>query len=306
MKIDLSSNPGKHIVREFMKNKFVAHMHWAVPCGTATKSRERPMPKHLLAQGCPQPRQLRSSLFPRGLQGLSEHENMKIELANSIYDFCAEVIETHGDRVLWTVENPDTSYVWVLPGFVRILALPSTSQAKFHQCMHGGRRPVVRRWVSNFKSITLLNAVCDESHELPHGPFGAVKIDNKWSFKTADEAAYPRPLCQKAARIIVEELIAKGYQAVPLSLDEVDSAPAFKRPRVKALKGGFTRGNRLPPLVSECKEVKPAFVENPQIGKVLEIQNLGICKVLRLVVLGDAGAITYACTIVEHCKSTRG
>ena len=52
-------------------------IHVALPCGTGSRAREKPISQRLRAQGAPQPRPLRDAAFPLGLPGLSRHERQR-------------------------------------------------------------------------------------------------------------------------------------------------------------------------------------------------------------------------------------
>ena len=95
MKLDLATDDGQRIVKELVREAPVVYIHAAVPCGTASRAREKPISLKLRLAGAPQPRQLRSRSQPYGFpkkssrhpNGLTDVEFLRVQLANRIYDF---------------------------------------------------------------------------------------------------------------------------------------------------------------------------------------------------------------------------
>ena len=66
----------------------------------------------------PQPQPVPEPTNPRGKPGLSEQDQIKVDKANAIYDFCAAVACYCLDRDIgFTIENPMKSYLWMLPEY---------------------------------------------------------------------------------------------------------------------------------------------------------------------------------------------
>ena len=93
LNVDLTTEDGQRFVRELIAQDHVMYVHLAPPCGTYTRARERPIPKHLRRRNAPCPRPLRSEERPDGLPQpeppFTEVERVKIEKANVLADFCA-------------------------------------------------------------------------------------------------------------------------------------------------------------------------------------------------------------------------
>ncbi len=90
---------------------------FGVPCETAPRARDH----RLLGLGGP----LRSEHFPRGLPGLGNTDQTHVDLANSVYDNMAQLIDWCNRRnVAWAIENPGNSYLWYPPELVPLLRLP--------------------------------------------------------------------------------------------------------------------------------------------------------------------------------------
>ena len=71
----------------------VEYVHMGPPCGTASRAREKRVPKWLRDRGAPDPQPLRSNHWPRGLPALANRpvDLAKVRTANAIYDFCVNV-----------------------------------------------------------------------------------------------------------------------------------------------------------------------------------------------------------------------
>ena len=69
--IDLTTLSGQETVILMLRGGKVAGVGMSPPCGTSSRSRERPLAKHLLARGIRTPQPLRSEEYPYGLPGLT-------------------------------------------------------------------------------------------------------------------------------------------------------------------------------------------------------------------------------------------
>ena len=64
---------------------------------------------------------------------------MKVTLANQLPEFVVEVIwDLYHQRVFFTVESPLNSYLWLLPQYMAIAALPGVRFVRF-QSWHAQR-----------------------------------------------------------------------------------------------------------------------------------------------------------------------
>ena len=125
-------------------------MHVALPCGTGSGAREKPVPAHLIAQGAPQPRQLRNAEHPLGLPGLNTHEQAKVTSANALAHFTIELFALAvATGSVFSIENPSNFWMWdVFLWYVKALGDHTLLQhwlhmsaVQFSNCAHGGERP---------------------------------------------------------------------------------------------------------------------------------------------------------------------
>ena len=283
---DLSCTAGQTLVTDIVESSNLQAVHAAPPCGTASRAREKPIPSRLLAQGAPAPRQLRSDSQPLGLPNLTPNERLRVETANAIYRFVGILfLRLHLLGIIWTLENPLTSYFWLIPEIRILLAQKGVFLVIFQQCCHGGDRPVWRQWATNLKALLSLSAVCDGTH--PHAAFTISKsVSGSWTFDTAQEASYPTLLCTRAATIVVDELcLNRGFVALPTSLAMADAHPESKRQRRRASVGLFVRGNKLPQHVSEFSKTTTVDLEGLRtVGSLVTIPGFAMqAKILRLI-----------------------
>ena len=122
-------------------------IHVALPCGTGSRARERPVPAHLVAKGAPPPRPLRLASHPLGLPNLTPHERKRVESANILAKFAKDLfVLAVSLSCVFSLENPNNSWMWnVLFVYVQRLNDKSLLQAwlnmsavQFSNCAHGG------------------------------------------------------------------------------------------------------------------------------------------------------------------------
>ena len=119
--------------------------HFAPSCGTASRSRERPL-KKFENMGFNFPKPLRSDAFPLGLPNLEGLDKEKVLIANQTYKAMIEVAE-HCLRfgIAISVENPGNSFFWKILFVSAFLNRVQGYDAVFHHCVHGGLRDKLTR-----------------------------------------------------------------------------------------------------------------------------------------------------------------
>ena len=136
--VDLSTAEGQKLFWQMIEDNKPDYVHFAPPCGTASRARERPISK-MFAMKAPQP--LRSDDHPDGLANLSLEDKERVQAANRLYAFVALAVERL-DRLgtHWTIENPSNSLFWATSWMVALKARVPSQQILFQHCMHGGTR----------------------------------------------------------------------------------------------------------------------------------------------------------------------
>ena len=67
VQLDLTSSSGTAILWDILSSENILAVHLGIPCGTASRARERPVAPALQAMGVPNPPPLRSAQFPLGM-----------------------------------------------------------------------------------------------------------------------------------------------------------------------------------------------------------------------------------------------
>ncbi|MDE0839883.1 MAG: hypothetical protein OSB41_12650 [Kiritimatiellae bacterium] len=114
----------------------------------------------------------------------------------------------------FTVENPQTSILWLVPLFVQILALPFVETAIIHQCAYGlgsppGSSPV-EVWKKPTRISGALHGLASLSRKCPgghvHGDLGRRSLltlaSGKKVAKITLAASYPAPLVKSLIEIV--------------------------------------------------------------------------------------------------------
>ena len=192
-----------------------------MPCGTASRARERPVAQNKINQGAPQPPPLRSADYPLGLPHINPESTSGVRLvkANILYRFVVVVdilLIAMKYRSVISLENPYRSWFWAA-----ILAYvqaqnnidltkfwDSLTEIFFHNCGHGGQRKKGTRWKSTPGVFTQLTAHCQNDHS--HLPYQVQSQNGTWTFDTSTEAAYPQLLAARVAAAVKKFLLSKN------------------------------------------------------------------------------------------------
>ena len=229
--LDLTRKADQKESLAMVKSKDVAYVHFAPPCGTASRARDR---RRFNKDGSPaalDPKPLRSPEHPDGLPNLQPVDEDRVSSANELYRFTAEAVtELSKAGVAWSIENPANSYMWSTEAFIWLRSLAdagkfSFKSVLFDSCMHGGERPKATTfWVSSELDFSSLALKCDNSHA--HKPWGLTQ-EPGYIFATAAERNYPHLLCQRIAKIV-----AKRFEISPVApTAQLDKASARLQPK---------------------------------------------------------------------------
>lgn len=252
--IDLSKPGALQLIKEMIATGKIFYLHAGPPCGTASRARDRPVSAYWLARGAPNPKPLRSAAFPMGLPGLSTQDQLRVSTANAIYALVQEVVHICiAAGIIFSVENPASSYMWLIPGFRQLLALDSVAFVDFDACMHGGERPKHTGLMCTKGVFESLSLKCDGTHT--HQPWGMHSSEGRLQFDTALEAEYTAMLCQNMARLVLQQAVLAGYSPLPSSLNDVSLSQRQQVLLRRAQTGKLPRGRKIPQLLSEFKAI---------------------------------------------------
>lgn len=232
VKLDLNQQWVQDLIMREISSGRVDAVHMGPPCGTSSRARNIPIKKKLRKAGAPNPAPLRSSKFPEGFPWLKGINLIKVEAANSLYDFAAKVAllcDEHG--VLFTVENPANSFMWETKFFKRLV-----DRFFFHivdACEYGSEHKKATAFLANF-SADRLRQRCTGNHT--HKSWNVEKAeDGSWRFDTAKEAEYPTKLAKQLALALFDKLLESQQFKLQDNLEDhapkVSSEAQPRRPK---------------------------------------------------------------------------
>lgn len=111
----------------------------------------------------------------------------------------------------WTLENPKSSYVWLMPGLLKRVRHHCTYEAIMHQCSYGlrllgtnGRYGPCKKhtkFIGNLPHLSDLSQLC-HCHENHVHAVGGVKTKRGWKRRSELAGHYPTKLCQRYSEIV--------------------------------------------------------------------------------------------------------
>jgi hypothetical protein len=124
-----------------------------------------------------------------------------------------KILDTAGNK--WTLENPRSSYVWLMPNMRKCMQSSKVHGADMHQCAYGLRLkdnqgkygPCKKhtRFVGSLPGLSSLARSCHCTQPHVHA-VGGVKTKQGWKRRSELAGQYPRPLCDKYAELAAKIL----------------------------------------------------------------------------------------------------
>ena len=202
----------------------------------------------------PGPQPLRSFSHVRGLPALPPVAQSRVDSANAIYDHMAEFcafLHASMPHIPFSVENPLHSYLWQFPAWAALAARHSF--VTFDSCRHGSQRKKATAFLTNSELLHCLSGPCPGCPK--HLPWGK----QRGSFATAEEAGYPKLLCERIISCVDKSAAARGIAPERLAPSKLSASRA----------GGQLqpRGRKFPPIISEfAYTVSVASAEAPPLN----------------------------------------
>ena len=199
VQLDLTIQSNYNYLLSIIAEPGCIYVHFAPPCGTASRARL------IKRKNRYNPPPLRSELHPDGLPNLSAHHQVRVSAANHLYDvtqaLCRHCV-TNG--VLFSIENPAQSFMWLTTAMKSFLEEFQLHHTFLHHCMYGSSRRKHTKLVHNIDALSGIGVLCDDSHD--HEPWGVTS--QGWA--TAEETAYPWPLCRRMATLVALQIQQYG------------------------------------------------------------------------------------------------
>ena len=243
--LDLTRDNDVEVLLDMATHANIGSAHFAPPCGTASKARERPLPEGMESIRA---EPLRSATQPLGVSGLAHLDSKRVAAANRLYalTLCVLcILVSRGASV--SVENPRNSYFWIImqmwskqhPWMKHIWESlkDNISQA----CMYGSK---LDKWTTIKATSQLYDAICrtcDKSHT--HESWKPSMGPNGPKFPTTAQSEYPTELCNEMANCLARFLLDKGAKFVDTNLSQ-DTTLTSRQLRQHGRK-------QLPPLLAE-------------------------------------------------------
>ena len=311
--LNLTAKADRHALFRLLEHPELLYVHFAPPCGTASRARDIP-----LGEGADRgPPPLRSEAFPEGLPDLTPKQRARVSAANLLYNLtatCAEMLLQK--NILWSIENPRGSYMWLLPCMSDLCAASDCHMTTFQSCAWGGQRPKWTAWL-HFPGLAFaeLAAVCPGiSSTHFHKPWGR---DARGNFATALETVYPEGLCENITALLLKFVGRQPER--PLTVLRSRGAQLLRRHRPhRAAAARQARGGAARQLLPEFEKVVcirghfPPSDPRCRPGHVwpeCDVNGIHVAsssKTVRVSFGGVAGTSSDASSLVEACLPSRG
>ena len=175
-------------VQAWISSGIVGMVHFGTPCTTFSRARRN--------DGGPPP--IRSETFLQGIPGIDPSDQSAVDLGTKFLDITlqlARLIQSAGG--VWTIENPLSSMLWLMPQTILLLAVPGVARYEIDMCMFGGTSQKPTLFVCSQDLLsTIVRRCCGQSASHVHVTLkGKVLSDGKWVYRTKLAQVYPHALC---------------------------------------------------------------------------------------------------------------
>ena len=206
---DLTCRKNQQLLRGWVSANLVWGFHLGTPCSSFTIARS----------GRPPP--LRSAGCPLGLPNLSPADMERVKIGNTLASFSAGLLLL-GRRLglPCTIENPQSSRLWIYPAFVALAQHADFSMALTHMCMYG----TPWKKATSIAGFNICVAAVDsyQCHSKVRGCCARTGLHhvhlrgstNTGEWNTLSAQAYPRKMCTVLARCFLNALCSRTARAM--------------------------------------------------------------------------------------------
>ena len=174
-----------------IKRKRYRWIHFAPPCKTFSRARRR--------DRFAKARALRSRQKPQGFDPKPQVVSEANLLASRTAQLALLQWKTGG---LFSIENPESSYLWLYKPIARLFALVGVKLYTGDQCRYMCQYVQPTGWLSNATFFEILEKRCPGPQQHVHSPLMGFTTDFEGQrvFRTSLAAEYPQGLCIELAR----------------------------------------------------------------------------------------------------------
>ena len=204
--LDLTDNQTFKKIKQWIKRKKIRWLHLAPPCRTFTRARR--------SDRIARVRKLRSHSKPEGF----DTTNPLVKEANLLAARSAQLAALQHKAGGWfSIENPLTSFIWLLKPLKRLTLFPGIFSVEGDQCRFGGEYVKPTCWLTNSEHLKILQKRCPGEPTHVHPKLTGFTSDffGNQVFKTSLAAEYPQGLCEELAKeflLHVTKLGARAHQ----------------------------------------------------------------------------------------------
>ncbi|CAE7488500.1 unnamed protein product [Symbiodinium sp. CCMP2592] len=234
--VDLCTESGRKQFQEILTEENLMYVHFYPPCNTTSRAR--------LRQFAGAPAVLRNETHPDGVPGLGLADRTRVSDANAYLRAVAAACKTCHERgVLFSVCNPESSFVWATKPLRLLLQEIPLFTTHFHLCS----------FESPFKKAMRLLHSLPKFLEL-HRPCAGGHVHKFWSkgvgCKFDRDLDFPWGLCKAMSQLLQDQLLDMGAKPLPTNLSQTTATVAAAR-----AVAGWQSNKRVLPLVPEFKHV---------------------------------------------------
>ncbi|CAK9110998.1 unnamed protein product, partial [Durusdinium trenchii] len=126
--VDITSEDVIQHLRMLITEGYVFYAHFGTPCSSFSLARK--------LDGGPPP--LRSKDFLWGLPHLKPWDDQKVKIGNQLMQLTVDLVtRLQSVGCLWSIENPLSSFLWLMPPMVQLTKLPLAVRTEFDMCRFG-------------------------------------------------------------------------------------------------------------------------------------------------------------------------
>ncbi|CAE7301965.1 unnamed protein product [Symbiodinium sp. CCMP2592] len=234
--IDLCTESGRKQFQEILTEENLIYVHFYPPCNTTSRAR--------LRQFAGAPAILRNESHPDGVPGLGLADRTRVSDANAYLRAVAAACKTCHERgVLFSICNPESSFVWATKPLRLLLQEVPLFTTHFHLCSYDSPFKKAMRMLHSLPKFLELHRPCAGGH-----------VHKFWSkgvgCKFDRDLDFPWGLCKAMSQLLQDQLLDMGAKPLPTDLSQ--ATPTVAAARAVA---GWQSNKRVLPLVPEFKHV---------------------------------------------------